>query len=84
MKLAGTDLDDHAVLALAQALHQRGFEHTAYGLERAFDAFTAEFPLTIEEREQMLLALDDPSDDLAPFRAVLLQEHVGRVGDGLA
>ena len=34
--------------------------------------------LTVEERETILLALDDPPQGLAELRAVLLQEHVAR------
>jgi len=42
-----------------------------------------EFGLTIKEREQVLVALEEPPEELAPLRAVLLHEHAGRIRDGL-
>jgi hypothetical protein len=39
--------------------------------------------LSIDEREQILGCLDDPPDGLCELRAVLLQKHAWRVGDGL-
>src|SRR5262245_21651915 len=39
--------------------------------------------LTIAEREQILRALDDPPGGLAGLRGVLLDEHEGRVRQGL-
>ena len=43
------------------------------------------FALDIQEREAMIWALDEPpTKALAELRAVLLEEHVGRVRDGLA
>jgi hypothetical protein len=40
--------------------------------------------LTIEDRERILWALDDArTDALVELRAVLLNEHEGRMRDGL-
>ena len=40
--------------------------------------------LTIDDRERLLWALDDTrTDAFAELRAVLLQEHEGRVREGL-
>ena len=42
------------------------------------------FALDVPERENLLWALDDPpTKALSELRAVLLEEHVGRVRDGL-
>jgi len=43
------------------------------------------FALDVRERENPLYALDDlPTKALSELRGVLLQEHEGRVRDGLA
>jgi hypothetical protein len=39
--------------------------------------------LSITDREAILSVLNDPPEFLLDLRAVLLQEHVGRVRDGL-
>jgi hypothetical protein len=39
--------------------------------------------LTIDDREAILRALDDPPDSLAELRGVLLREHEWRVREGL-
>jgi hypothetical protein len=54
-------------------------------LEKALSLGTVVLALTIEDRERLLWALDVPQTDaLAELRAVLAQEHEGRVRDGLA
>jgi hypothetical protein len=40
--------------------------------------------LEIHERETIVRALDDPPPGLQELRATLVQEHVGRLKDGLA
>lgn len=52
-------------------------------LRRALENDTKVLGLEIEERETILWTLDDPPAGLAELRAVLLQEHVARVRDGL-
>ena len=49
----------------------------------AADRKTTVLALTIEDRERILRALDDPPEGLAELRGVLLLEHEGRVRDGL-
>lgn len=39
--------------------------------------------LSIDDRERILQALDDPPDGLAELRGVLLREHEWRVREGL-
>jgi hypothetical protein len=53
-------------------------EPTAAELEKALAEGGAVVALTIEERERILRALDDPSERLAELRGVLLREHEGR------
>jgi hypothetical protein len=75
MLLAGIEIDDSHVLGLAARLRNHGFDHTASALERHFDANGAEFALTRGEREQVLLCLENGSDEqLAQLRATLLQD----------
>ena len=53
-------------------------------LEKTLALGTVVLALTIDDRERLLWALDDArTDALAELRAVLLQEHEGRVRDGL-
>ena len=59
-------------------------EPTRSVLEKALALGTVVLALTIEDRERLLWALDDArTDALAELRAVLVQEHEGRVRDGL-
>jgi len=45
----------------------------------AYDRETRVLALTIDDREAILRALDDPPDELAEFRGVLLREHEWRL-----
>ena len=56
---------------------------TAERLERACDREARIVALDIPDSEAILRVLEDCPDELAELRAVLLQEHVGRVRDGL-
>jgi uncharacterized protein (DUF1778 family) len=60
-----------------------GFDDTARALVVALEAEQELVALTIEDREAILRALDDPPSALAVLRAVLLQEHEWRVREGL-
>ena len=52
--------------------------------EHAWSAETKVLALDIDDREALLRAMEDwCPPDLGELRAVLLQEHVGRVRDGL-
>ena len=85
MRLAGIELTDSLVLELAALLRGARFTDVAETLERAFVTHQLDVALTIPEREQILRVLDGPPDGpLARLRGVLLEEHVGRIRDGLA
>ena len=59
-------------------------EPTRGVLEKALELGTIVLALTIEDRERLLRALDDPSTDaLAELRGVLLREHEWRVREGV-
>ena len=61
-----------------------GLEVTAAKLEHAWSAETKVLALDIDDREALLRAMEDwCPPELGELRAVLLQEHVGRVRDGL-
>ena len=80
MMLAGLRVPDDDVRELARLVD----EPTRSVLEKALAFGTVVLALTIEDRERLLWALDDArTDALAELRAVLLQEHEGRVREGL-
>ena len=83
MMLAGLRVRDADVLELARLLREAGFVLTAERLEDAYDLETNVLALEVAEREQLLRVLDDPPKTLGELRGVLLQEHEGRVRDGL-
>ena len=58
-------------------------EPTATVLRNAIERETVILALSIDDRECILHALDDPPDGLAELRGVLLREHEGRVREGL-
>jgi hypothetical protein len=78
MMLAGLRVPDDDVRELARLVD----EPTRSLLEKALGLGTVVLALMIEHRERLLWALDVPRT-LAERRAVLLQEHEGRVRDGL-
>jgi hypothetical protein len=78
MMLAGIPVRDQDVLELALLLRKAGVEATAETLERAYDLETKVLALTIPEREQMIRALDDPPENLAELRGVLLRARGAR------
>jgi hypothetical protein len=81
MFIAGYPVPPSDVLELARLL---GDDPLADRLESAYGRDVRVFGLDIAEREQLLWALDEPpTRALSALRAVLLQEHVGRVRDGL-
>ena len=79
MMLAGIRVSPYLVRTLAELVD----EPTASLLDRALYRETTVLALTIEDRERILRALDDPPEGLAELRGVLLLEHEGRVRDGL-
>jgi hypothetical protein len=60
-----------------------GFDDEAERLERAYDAETKVLALTMPEWEAILRTLDDPPEGLTELRAVLLEQQVWRVREGL-
>lgn len=80
MMLAGVSIRPELVRELAARVD----ESTASLLERAQEREIAVVALSIEDRERILRALDDPpAEELAHLRAVLLQEHEWRVREKL-
>jgi hypothetical protein len=83
--LAGFEVPASDALDLAVMLRRADYAHAADTIEGAVAAGLRDVALTILDRTAILLVLDEPpAGPLAKLRAVLLQEHVGRVRDGLA
>ena len=57
-------------------------EPTSTVLQNAVERETV-LALSIDDRERILRALDDPPDGLAELRAVVLRQHEWRVREGL-
>lgn len=83
MMLAGIPVRDRDMFILVGLLYDAGFDDTAGALVVALEAEQELVALTIEDREAILRALDDSPSALAVLRVVLLQEHEGRVREGL-
>jgi hypothetical protein len=67
-------------LNLASLVDDEEFEtNLRYALARDVKVLALE----IDERETILVALEDPPEGLAELRAVLLQEHAWRAKEGL-
>lgn len=75
MFLAGVSVADDLVLELARTVDDPDL---AERLERCYELGMRIAGLTVDERETVLLALDDPPRGLEQLRAVLLQERVAR------
>lgn len=84
MKLAGLDVRDSDVLALARLLRQSGSIDTAERLERAYDVETKLLALTLGERDEILRALEDAPAGLATLRGQLFRDRQRWVREGLA
>ena len=82
LMLAGVPVRHQDVLDLVQRLLEAGFEDTADALAVALDAGQRLVAVTVQDREAILRVLEEPPDELAEFRGVLLREHA-RVRDGL-
>ena len=77
-------MSDEELLDVVGLLHDSGFDDTAEALGVALEAEKTLVALSIQDREQILRALDDPpTDALAQLRGVLLREHEWRTRVGL-
>jgi len=74
MFVAGLPIAREDVLDLARRVDPKLAER----LHAAVDGDVKVVALSIEERETILRALDDPPDGLLELRAVLLQEQLAR------
>ena len=85
VRLAGLETPTALVLKLTvMMLRCADYAHTADMIGDAVGADRPDLALTILDRAAILRVLDDPPVGLAQLRAVLLQEQVGRVRDGIA
>ena len=78
--LAGLPVPIYAVHELADLVRDAGADDLADRLEAALETDVKLLALTLDERALMLSALEDPPDDLAELRAVLLADHQWRRG----
>ena len=83
MMLAGLPVPPDAVQELADLVRVVGADELADRLERALGDEVKLLALSLDERALMLSALEDPPDDLAELRAVLLADHQWRRNEGL-
>jgi hypothetical protein len=79
VQLAGVPVRNELVKVPANLVD----EPTATLLHAALERKTAIIALTIEDRERILRALDDPPESLAELRGVLMREHEWRVRERL-
>ena len=75
MMLAGLPIPNDAVAELAAIVRDAGADDLADRLERALADEVKLLALTLDERALMLAALEDPPQELAELRAVLLADH---------
>jgi hypothetical protein len=83
MMLAGLPVPTDAVEELAALVRVTGAADLADRLERALDDELKLLALSLDERALLLSALEDPPQELAELRAVLLSDHQWRRGEGL-
>ena len=83
MMLAGIPVPAAAVHELADTVRASGPADLADRLERGVADEVKLLVLTLDERALMLAALEDPPQDLAELRAVLLADHQWRRSEGL-
>jgi hypothetical protein len=81
--LAGVPVADADVLTLARLVRGAGFVETASRLEDAWDMQVRVLGLTLEEREEILRALEEAADGLAELRGVLIRDREARIASGL-
>ena len=76
-------MSDTTCVAPRGCFRDAGFDDTAEKLEDGYDRDTKVLALTIEDRERIVRALDDPPEGLAELRAVPLREREWRVREGV-
>ena len=81
--LAGVPVRADMVAEFADGVRVAGADDLADRLERAVSDEVELLGLTIEERTIILATLEDPPEELAQLRAVLLNEHEWRQWEGL-
>ena len=81
--LAGVPVHADAVEDLADTVRTIGADELADRLERGRDEDVKLLALTIDERAIIIASLEDPPQELAELRAVLLNEHEWRQSEGL-
>lgn len=83
MMLLGLPVPDNAVDDLAEIVRAAGSDDLADRLERPRTDGVKQIALTLDERALMLSALEDPPQEQAELRAVLLADHQWRHSEGL-
>jgi hypothetical protein len=81
--VAGIQLDSETVAELVRMLRDECYFKAADTLDRALTDGDSAVGLTIRERTAVPYVLDDPSEELAQLRGVLMAEHEGRLRMGL-
>jgi hypothetical protein len=81
--LAGLPVPNEAAHDLASRLRDEGVLDTAEKLEEALAHGAQVAALSIDDREAILRVLDEAPEGLAELRAVLFEEHVERVREGI-
>ena len=81
--LAGLPVPDDAVEGLAKLVRVVGANDLADRLDRAVIDGVKLIALTLGERGVLLASLEDRPPELGELRAVLLNEHQWRRGEGL-
>ena len=81
--LAGIPVPASATAELSDLLRTAGHDRLADRLKGALEDETRLLALSIEERIQILYVLDNPSDELAELRGVLINEIEWRRREGL-
>ena len=81
--LAALPVPDDAVEGLAKLVRVVGANDLADRLDRAVIDGVKLIALTIGERAVLLASLEDPPPERTELRAVLLNEHQWRRGEGL-
>ena len=84
MWLAGIPVREDLVRYLARLLEEDGVKTTAAILHTAVAKGQAIAAPDIDDREAILITLDDPPEGLGELRGVLLREHEWRRREGLA